>query len=142
MDADGTTTLTFGQAQTKAVDWFAQIDRNGGRVHQPITVVEAMDAYLRDYSARGGKGLRDLQTTVRAHILPALGHRLVDDLTFLTLKRWHQGLAAAPARLRSKRTAATPKVRPIVATDPEAARARRATANRVLTVLRAALSLA
>jgi integrase len=139
LDADGTRTLTFGQAQDKAREWFRQIERDAGRVVEPLTVKHAMADYLEDYVIRGGKALPDLKRTVNAHILPALGDQLVSDLTFAVLRSWHQKLAAAPARLRTKVKAKKANVRQAETVD--AKRARRASANRVLTVLKAALSL-
>jgi integrase len=141
-EADGGTTLTFAQAQTKANEWFAQIERNAGRVMERITVAQAMTAYVADYQARGGRALRDLEATINAHILPRLGNDVVDAVTFQTVKKWHHDLASAPARLRTRKTAIKANVRKAPAADPDASRARRATANRVLTVLKAALSLA
>ncbi len=140
MEADGATTLTFAQAQDKARAWFLAIERNAGRVMEPLTVGEAMSAYVADYIARDGKALKDTQRAIDAHILPAMEDRLVGDLTFVTLKAWHQKLAISPARLRTKSTARKPNIRQ--ADTADAKRARRATANRVLTVLKAALSLA
>jgi integrase len=142
MDADGNRTLSFAQAQDKARDWFAKIERSTGRVVVDITVRDAMDAYVADYTARGGKALRDMQAAIRAHILPALGDRKVEALTYTALKDWHHKLADAPARLRTKATAKRQKVRAVSAMDTDAGRARRSTANRILTILKAALSLA
>jgi integrase len=142
MDADGAGTLTFGQAQTKALAWFAQIERNAGRAVAGVTVAEAMAAYVADYTARGGRALADLQRTIDAHILPTFGSMKLSDLTFSRLKGWHHGLADAPARLRTKESAKMKKVRRVDGLDNEGRRARRATANRVWTVFRAALSLA
>jgi integrase len=140
LDADGTLTLTFAQAQEKARVWFAETGRKAGHAVGSLTVRQAMDDYIEDYMARGGKALADLRTTVSAHILPALGDKPVSDLAFATLRRWHHKLADAPARLRTRATAEKANVRH--ADTAEAMRARRATANRVLTVLKAALSLA
>ena len=141
LEADGNGTLSFAQAQDKARDWFAKIERSTGRVIVDITVREAMAAYVADYTARGGKALRDMQAAINAHILPALGDRKAEALTYTALKDWHHKLAEAPARLRTKATAKRQKVRAI-SSDTDARRARRSTANRILTILKAALSLA
>jgi integrase len=140
LDADGGLTLNFAQAQEKAREWFAEIERKAGHAVESLSVGQAMDDYIEDYTARGGKALADLRITIGAHILPALGDKLVSDLVFATLRKWHHKLAEAPARLRTKATAAKANVRH--ADTADAKRARRATANRVLTVLKAALSLA
>jgi integrase len=141
-DADGNGTLTFAQAQTKAQMWFAQIERDAGRVVEPMTVSEAMTAYVTDYTARGGRAVVGLKRRIAADIEPEFGKRLVNDLTFSDLSRWHQALANAPVRLRSKAKAEKRNTRSVEADDTEGRRARRATANRTLTVLKAALSLA
>jgi integrase len=140
LEADGGETLSFAQAQTKAAAWFQVIERAAGRVVEPITVAQAMEAYVTDYIARGGKGERKLRNTINSHILPEHGDRRVADLTLTDIRRWHQRVSAAPARLRTKADSERQNVR--IAEDTQALRARRATANRVLTVLRAALSLA
>jgi hypothetical protein len=72
------------------------------------------------------------------HIRPALGATAVAKLTSKRLEDWHQALAEQPARARTKRG----KKQNYCATDggPEAIRRRRATANRVMTILKAALN--
>jgi len=140
LEADGTGTLTFAQAQDWAAAWFRDLARNAGAIELPMTVKEAMNAYLLDYEARGGKALVALNTTVKAHILPALGDKQVKALTSLAIKKWHHALAAAPARLRSAATDTKPKGRKLHASDTDGRRARRATANRILTVLKATLN--
>jgi hypothetical protein len=134
LGADGGDTLTFAQAQVRAADWFREIERCAGGVMQPITVAEAMEVYVTDYLARGGKAERDLQTTIKAHILPDLGGKEVASLTNPTLRAWHHRLAAAPARMRTSVKAKLANVRP--PEDAEGRRARRSTANRVRTCSR------
>ncbi len=104
----------------------------------PITVAEAMANYLADYITRGGKDAKRVQTTIRAHILPSLGPLMLDDLSAPMIRRWHQGLAHQLPRIRSKD--GTWSTRSLDSNDPEAMRRRRATANRILTSLRAGLS--
>jgi integrase len=140
LDADGVGTLDFAQAQARAGEWFQEIERNGGRVMEPITVEEAMAAYIADYVARGGKSEPAMRATINAHILPELGRKEAARLSTAALRLWHQRLAAAPARLRTGAKAKRANVR-----SPENAdgrRARRSTANRVLSALKAGLNLA
>ncbi len=141
MDADGADTLTFAQAQEKAREWFAGIAKAAGKVIAPLTVAKALENYLADYTARGGKALAETERAVNAHILPALGAKQVPHLSANAIRGWHRGLATAPARVRRKVKATKLATREVSA-DPDAQRARRATANRVLTVLKAALNLA
>ncbi len=138
-EADGKRTLTWAQAQEAARAWFAA-PTGGEQDDKPITVNDALDAYVADYQARGGKALSSLKATIEAHVRPAFGKRPVATLTAGEIKKWHAGLAAAPARLRSKDDAEKLKVREIE--GPDAQRARRSSANRILTVFRAALNLA
>src|SRR5580704_10356106 len=50
--ADGVSTLTWAQAQARAHEWWRSIERDTGRIVEPVTVREAMDAYVLDYRAR------------------------------------------------------------------------------------------
>ena len=140
LDADGVDSLTFAQAQTAAAAWFAELGRAGGRVAAPLTVRAVMADYLADYRAKGGKALRGTVSAINAHILPKLGDKLVNDLTHGTIRSWHRSLATAAPRVRAK--AGSTATRKIDHDDADATRARRATANRVLTTLRAALNMA
>jgi integrase len=139
MDADGGTTLTFGQAQECANDWFRDVQRNAGRVIERITVATAMNSYIADYLARGGKAERGVRNTIARHILPHLGNCEITSLNVSTIRTWHHALAAAPAHLRTSSKSTVANVRST--TGAEGQRARRSTANRVLTVLKAALNL-
>jgi integrase len=103
-------------------------------------VREAVEDYLADYTARGGRALRDIEWTFNAHVLPDLGDQPVASLTTADLSTWHRALAEAPARLRSKALATERRVREVAENDAEGRRARRSTANGVLTLLKAALN--
>jgi integrase len=139
-DADGLAVLNYAQAQEAARKWFAEqariaegLEANSG----PYTVAEAISDYLAWYKAHR-RGFKATTLKAEAHILPALGGVLVSKLTSKRIADWLAGLAAAPARIRTRkgRKQAT---RPMP-TSPEAQRKRKATANRVLTVLKAALN--
>src|SRR5262249_39694211 len=78
------------------------------------------------------------RSACHTHILPALGERPLAELTTAELRKWHQALAKAPPRVRAK--AGAVRHRPIDRDDPERVRGRQATANRLLTVLKAALN--
>ncbi len=141
-EADGLATLTFAQAQERANEWFRALARQGGKTVEPITVEQAAEHYLKDYRARGGKAYSYFKTTFDAHILPQLGDTLLSNLTPAIIRDWHRKLATTPPRLRSSPNASKPRYRELVPDDADAHRARRATANGILTMLKAALNLA
>jgi integrase len=96
---------------------------------------------VSDYVAWFGahrESLTAMRASAEALILPQLGKIEVQELTTAKLRAWHEALAAAPPRLRSAKGKAQ-RYRD-TADDPEAARRRKATANRILTILKAALN--
>ncbi len=137
--------LDYRLAEAKAREWIARHHRVAAGLEPepaaapatPYTVAEAIADYLADYAARGGKALGTTRQAAEAHILPALGTLPVGRLTRDKLKSWHRALAASPARVRAKQG----QVRHQDPTgDPEAPRRRRSSANRTLTILKAALN--
>ncbi|CAK9252640.1 unnamed protein product [Sphagnum jensenii] len=90
-----------------------------------------------------GKGLSVAKAIVNAHIIPALGMIRLDRLTTKRISDWMKNLAAAPARLRTGKSAKERNVSEVDEnTDHDIVRRRRASVNRVLTVLKAALNYA
>jgi integrase len=143
-DADGLAILSFAQAQAAARNWFAKLARDAAGIEPtaagPYRVRDALSDYLADYKRRGGKALAATRVAANAHILPTLGDARLEQLTAGRIREWHFGLAEAPARLRTKKGALELKTRALDPDDTEMTRRRRATANRVLTVLKAALN--
>ena len=141
-DPDGEHVLSFAQAQEAGRRWFAELAHGDGSTsdHGPYSVAQALDDYVADYQRRGGKALERLEWAINAHIKPNLGGILAEKLTRRRLEAWHAALTDAPPRLRT-RAGKRQKHRP-VDSSPEATRRRRSTANRVLTILKAALNLA
>jgi len=140
MDADGENVLTFFQAQAKA-NAFASESRNPANDGaKPITVSEAANNYLIWFKDHR-KSYKETETTVNAHIVPALGDNLVFELTTPEIRRWLERLALAPARKRTTKTSTKQAHREKPQTDEEK-RSRRSTANRILTVLKAILNKA
>ena len=144
-DADGKIILDFAQAQRAARHWCTQEQRlaagDGTVPDGPYTVARAMADYLEDYRRRGGKSVEGIESVVNRNILPALGKLAVAKLTPQRLRDWHRGLAERARYWRSRKGAAAN----LAAFDPKDAedvRRRRASANRVLTYLKAALNLA
>jgi len=141
LGTDGAGTLTFSQAQDQAREWFASLTGAPSKPAEPITVRAAWEHYRKDYDARGGKAPAEMERALNAHVLPKLGDRRVIDLTTAELKSWHHAIAAAPIRLRTSKKAKAPNVRVIAKDDKDGHRARRSTANNILTRLKAILNL-
>lgn len=137
LDADGANALSYHQALDAAAAWFVTVSR--GPIAEPLSVADATARYMAHYLAKGGKAERETTSVIAAHILPKLGTMKVDALTTGIIKAWRDALATAPARLRADASGKR-KSRP--ATDSMTKRARRSTANRILTVLKAILNLA
>jgi integrase len=106
----------------------------------PFTVADALTAYFNAYERRGGKALGRMRSATRNYILPNLGSMPVAKLTRPRLIAWHESIAASAPRVRG-RTGDAPKFR-THKEDAETIRRRRSTANRVLTILKAALNKA
>jgi len=139
-DADGETILSFKQADETARQWFAEKARGDRPAAGPFTVSDALDHYTAAFKARAGAIPSDMKSRVDEIIKPALGHHEVASLTQKIVGDWHNARASSPAKLRTRKGAEKQNERP--ADDKEALRKRRATANRDLTVLKAALNLA
>jgi integrase len=136
--ADGRRILSFGQAQERAKALRPATAEQAG----PYTVASAMDAYLEYLESEGrpDAAVDDARYRDRAFIRPKLGEVEVAALTAEQLRKWRDALAKAPPRLRTK--AGDKQKHREVSNDDEARRARRASANRTWTVLRAALNRA
>ncbi len=147
LDADGVTVLTWSQAQAEARKLFGRRAREAAGLEAdqrkgPYTVRDAIADYL-DWLSRHRKTTRDSKYRAEALILPDLGDINVDRLSAARLRKWHESLAMAPARLRrSAEDVAAGKMKGRYAdpNDAEATRRRRSTANRTLTILKAALN--
>ncbi len=140
-DADGVLSFSFAQAQAKAREWFdvAHQQSTGEVIHRgPFTVTQAWEAYRLDCERRGIKSMDRTIGAVKLHILPALGRIEVTKLTRLHIERWHEALAKESARMRPK-AGEKEAFRPAPST-PNEVRARRDSANRVLSIVKAMLS--
>jgi integrase len=143
-DADNLTVFSFLQAQARARDYFNRKAREGALGFTPsagpLTVADALTAYYERYARRGGKALGRMQSTARTYILPALAEVPVPKLTRRQLEQWHEAITRSAPRVRIKPGSAQ-RFR-VQEVDAETLRRRRATANRVLSILKAALNQA
>jgi integrase len=140
VDADGVHVLCFDQAQEKARAWFAELAIADGGAG-PCTVKTCIEDHLKSME-KHRKSARDTRYKAEALILPGLGELDCGDLITEVLEKWLHDLAASDALLRSKNGARKRNTRKLDKNDPEAVRRRKATANRVWTVLRGALNRA
>ncbi|WJI52925.1 tyrosine-type recombinase/integrase [Mesorhizobium sp. C089B] len=137
LEANGTTVLTFSQAQDRARQ--LQADRHAPTPKAgPYTVNDALDAYVHWMEGKR-KSARD--TKWRRKLIEAeLGDKEVAKLTADEIRKWHRKVSETPPRLRTKE-GEQQRYRDL-GTDSASIRQRRATANRVLTILKAALNYA
>jgi integrase len=132
VEANGKTVLSFEQAEAKARAMVATPSSRPAR----LTVKEAMQRYF-DFKRDEGQDTEDMEGRSRVHILPELGSLVVAELTAEQLGRWRTGMADRPAQRRPKQ--GKPQYAERADTDDKV-RARRASANRILTLLKAALN--
>ncbi len=141
-DADGVGILNYAQAQAMARDRaaaFANAAAGLSPDREKVTVGEALQAYLA-WMEHHRKSAADARNRAEAFILPALGSIPIRRLTTVRIRDWLNDLANQPPRVRTR--AGKPQQYRDTALDPDASRKRKATANRVLTTLKAALNQA
>jgi integrase len=134
-EADGERVLDFEQAHRKAL---AAVDAAAGKPRGRLTVRQAFVKYVAFLQSAGRQTDLTEQRGV-AYILPKLGDIEVASLTSEKIRWWHAAMASAPAFVRTKKGERQQFKAP-PGNDPEAIRRRRSSANRVLTILKAALN--
>ncbi len=143
IDPDGDTILSFGQAQAIARDRFVQIKRTAAGLSPkvgPYTVRACLADYVT-WLEQNRKTARDARWRADALILPHLGDTECAKLTTKALRDWRDAVAKAPPRRRTKKGKPQQFRSADEEEDPEEAlRRRHASANRVLTILKAALN--
>jgi integrase len=137
-DPDGVAILSFHQAQTLARSRMVARAHSAAGKTGPLTVADAMTSYI-EFLKSNRKSAPFSKYASDAFILPELGPMEVAALTTDQLRKWHFNLAKASARIRTK---PGKKQRFKAEGDPERDRRRKATANRILTILKAALNRA
>jgi integrase len=136
-DADGVAILSYRQAQARARERMVHRAHAAAGKHGPLTVRDIVEAYL-EWLEGNRKSAVDARHRARAHIYPTFEDAEAALLTTDLIRKWHVGLAKALPRARTK----PGKVQQHRAFDgsAEAVRRRRSSANRVLTILKAALN--
>src|SRR5580704_11367649 len=144
LDVDGKTVFSFDQAQARARDWLAkQVKQDRGEVAEdkgPYTVAKAMEAYFEflESDGRPKHTIRDARYRDSAFIRYKFDDVDIAALTSKRLRRWRDDLATAAPRLRTRKGESQKHRK--MADNEDARRARRASANRTWTILRAALN--
>lgn len=141
-DADGEGVLSFGQAQERAKAFRPGAKGRNG----PYTVNDAVHDYLNwlETEGRSADAIADARYRASAFIRPKLGDTEIGKLTAEDLRNWRNGVAKAQPRIRTKK-GKNQQHRALTtgATEEELEekrRARRSSANRIWTMLRAALN--
>jgi integrase len=144
LSADGVNVFTLGQAQDQARAFFDRKRRElAGHIEErsgPLTVGEVVEGYLAHRQRRGSKGVKADAKQAKARIIAALGAIEAEKLTKRQIDAWLLDLANAPRRIRTGKFATSQATRDFDRDDNEEVRRRRSTANRVLTILKAALN--
>jgi hypothetical protein len=136
-DADGIKILSFSQAQAKARELMVDRANKAAGKTGPLTVKDAVNAYIEFLEAKR-KSARFSRYAADAFVLPVLGDTEIEELTKDQIESWHHDLAKAGARIRVKK-GEEQRFKEIA--DPEEhQRRRKSSANRILTVLKAALN--
>jgi integrase len=141
-DPNGIDVLSFADAQAKAREWFDAQARGDSDVQSgPYTVSQACDDYLEDYLRRSGKDEANTRGRLN-RIKAALGRVEVNRLTSGQIKKWHSDLSDGDPLTRSNELDDEGKRRRrlVDRNDPDVQRRRKASANRMLTVLKAVLN--
>jgi len=143
IDPDGDAILSFAQAQAIARRRFVERKRVAAGLPAqagPYTVRACLEEYLA-WLEQNRKTAKDARWRVDALILPTLGDVLCVKLTTAVLREWLEAAAKAPPRVRTKKGKQQRYKVETTDDDPEEAiRRRHASANRVLTILKAALN--
>jgi len=145
-EADGITVFNFSQAQERARVFFTSKAREFAGDYLPtdgpFTVAKALEAYFAERERKGSKSVEKDRAAAQLRIIPELGKVDVAKLSTKQLRDWHANLATGPKLSKAGKDKATRKRREIDTKDTDAVRASRASANRKLTVLKAALNMA
>jgi integrase len=136
-DANGVDVLSFEQAQREARRRRDERAHESSGKGRPITVAVAIERYLEALAGRG-RDTVDTRTRINKMILPALGDIEISDLTTERIRAWIRDMVSKPPRLRTARGAQQQYRKP--EKGDEALRRRRNTANRIVAILKAALT--
>jgi integrase len=138
-DADGVHVIDFWQAVDVARKRMIERTHRAAGHHGTLTVGDVLDRYV-EYLEREKKSARDARYRIDALIKPVLGKVEVVKLTADMIRDWRDGLVKVGPRVRTREGLEQRHSK--IGRDADAFRARRSTANRTLTILKAALNRA
>jgi integrase len=139
-DSNGTTILSFAEAQRKALGTSEILKP---REERRYTVAQAVSDYVEHLKIRA-KSWRDTKVKLRAHVLPELGAFRLAELTPDLIRRWRDALTrnigdrGRPRNGKSQKQASDSHASESDQSDVQ--RRRQASANRVFNSLRACLN--
>lgn len=137
-DANGVDVLSFAQAQADARKRRDDRSRTAAGITGPFTVDDAMGEYLT-YLEHERKTAKDVRYRYDALIKHQLGKIEVAALNAKKIRDWHRDIAKLPARLRTRKGE---QQNYATLNGDDAKRQRKASANRTLAILKAALNWA
>jgi integrase len=137
-NADGVVVLDYRQAQTKIRARLIERKHSAAGITGPLTVRMACESYLEFLEAHR-KTAADTRHRFNAFVYPELGDLEVAALKPEHLRAWLMALAKAPARIRTARGKPQQHRH---GKGSEFLRCRQVSANRIRTILFAALNLA
>ncbi|NQV87421.1 MAG: tyrosine-type recombinase/integrase, partial [Woeseiaceae bacterium] len=124
VDSDGVDVLTFTEADAKV-----RLGPHGSSSAKMVTVNDILDYYMKQQRSES-RSASTTQYAIDKHITPAIGTKKLSRLTADSIRDWRDNLAASKKKKKSSDSAR------------EHCRKRQASANRVLTILKAALNYA
>ena len=130
VDSDGIEVLNFAEADAKV-----RLGPSGSTDGKLVTVNDTMIYYMNHQRAKS-RSAKTTQYAIDKHIKPTIGTKRLSRLTADSIRDWRDDFAApTKTKKKDKRKKSTDSPR-------ELRRKRQATANRVLTILKAALNYA
>lgn len=138
LDANNKNVFDYFQAQEKARIFADEVEKYPHQEMRQsiITVEDAAKNYL-DWYQTHRKAFGRTKNTIETHIILTLGKLKLTELTPVIIRRWHEELAKKAPKLRSTALKANYAK---IDNSSDVMRKRKATANRILTVLKAALN--
>lgn len=129
VDSDGVEVLTFTEA-----DAIARLGPSGTATGKMDTVNDVMDYYMKHQEAES-RSPKTTQYAIGKHIEPTIGKKRLVKLTIDNITDWRNELAEPKGKKTNQHQKARYSAR-------ELRRRRQASANRILTILKAALNYA